>query len=74
MRFNYWGLVASIQHYGKHSCGISLYLMSIYFVGRDSADGIVIRNGLDGPGIKSRLGRYFSHLFGAALGSPQSSV
>jgi hypothetical protein len=33
----------------------------IYIVGRDSAVGIAIRYGTDGPGIESRWGLDFSH-------------
>jgi len=35
---------------------VSLYMN---FVGRDSSVGIATRYGLDGPGIKSRLGEIF---------------
>ena len=43
-------------------------------VGRDSSVGIATRYGLDGPGIKSRLGRDFHHPSRPALGRTQPPV
>jgi hypothetical protein len=40
-------------------------------VDRDSAGGIAIRYGLDGPGIESRWGRDFLHLSRPAVGPTQ---
>jgi hypothetical protein len=39
---------------------ISLQILTIYFVGRDSSVGIATRYGLDGPGIGSRWEAKFS--------------
>jgi len=41
---------------------------------RDSSVGIATCYGLDGPGIESRWGRDFPHLFRPALGPTQPSV
>ena len=38
------------------------------YVGRDSSVDIAARYGLDGPGIESRLGRYFPHVSKPAKG------
>jgi hypothetical protein len=43
-------------------------------VGLDSVVGIETRYGLDGPGIESRWGRDFLHLFGPALGPTQLPI
>jgi hypothetical protein len=42
--------------------------------GPGSSVGIVTGNGLDGPGIESRLGRDFPHLSRPALGPTQPPV
>jgi len=42
--------------------------------GSDSVVGIATSYGLDGPGIKSRLGRDFPHLSRPALGPTQPPV
>jgi len=39
----------------------------IFFVGRGSSVGVATRYGLDGPGIESRWGRDFSHMFRPAV-------
>jgi hypothetical protein len=39
-------------------------------IGRDSSVGIATRYGLNGPGIESRLGRYFLHPSRSAYGPP----
>ena len=41
-------------------------------MGRDSSVGIAIPCGLDGPGIESRCGGDFRHLFRTAQGSTQA--
>ena len=43
-------------------------------MGRDSSVGITTRYGLDGPGIESRWGRDFPHLFSTVLGPIQPPV
>jgi hypothetical protein len=48
------------------------YVSSIW--GRDSSVGVVTNYGLDGPGIKSRWGRYFPHLSRPALGFTQPPI
>jgi hypothetical protein len=42
--------------------------------GRDSAVGPATRDGLDGPGIESRWGRDFTHLFRPDLGATQPPI
>jgi hypothetical protein len=44
------------------------------YVGSDSSAGIATDYGLGGPGIESRLGRDFPHLFRPALGPTQPPV
>jgi hypothetical protein len=53
----------------------SSYLLSTsYMVGRDNAVGMATRNGLDGPGIESRLGQELSHSSRPALRSTQPPI
>ena len=55
---------------GGHCGGEMQSVLCLYrqSVGWDSAVGIAIRYGLDGPGSESRWGRDFQHPSGPALG------
>jgi hypothetical protein len=50
------------------------YYYYYYYVGRDSSVGIATGYGLDGPGIKARWGRDFSHTSRPAMGPTQPPV
>jgi hypothetical protein len=63
--------------YSTYLCyiyGSSLCTFLLAVVGRDSAVGIATRYGLDGPGIESRWGRDFPHLFRPALRPTQLPI
>ena len=49
-------------------------LSTALICGSDSSGGIATGYGLDGPGIESRLLRYFLHLSRPAVGPTQSPV
>ena len=49
-------------------------ILHTYTWGWDSSGSIATRYGLDGPGIESRWGRDFLHLFRPALGPTQPSI
>jgi hypothetical protein len=49
-------------------------LITTTVMGRDSSVGIATRYGLEDPGIESRLGRVFSHVYRPALGPTQPPV
>jgi hypothetical protein len=64
-----------------YQCNSILQLCVIFYldiifcwVGRDSVVGIATRYGLDGPGMESRLGRYFPHPSRPALGPTQPPI
>jgi len=54
--------------------GYTLTDVFVYSVGRDSSVGIATGYGMDGPGIESRWGRDFPHLFRPVLGPTQPPV
>ena len=59
----------------KHCKTMYLFqLVSGLTVGWVSVVGIAARYGMDGPGIESRLGRNFPHLFRPTLGPTQPPV
>jgi hypothetical protein len=51
-----------------------LYMVLYFVCGTGSSVGIAIGYGLDGPGIESRWGRDFPHLFRPDLGPTQPPV
>ena len=55
--------------HGDNSIGVNKYIVSHH-----SVVFIATGYGLDGPGIESRWGRDFPHLFNPALGPTQPSV
>jgi hypothetical protein len=56
------------------TCGDTNYKINNKKCGPGSSVGIAIGYGLDGPGLESRWGRDFPHLFRPALGPNQSPV
>jgi len=55
--------------------GLSIvFTLQLFTVGRDSAVGIAIRYGLNGPGIESQWGRDFPHPSRPALWPTQPPI
>jgi hypothetical protein len=66
--------MAITEHHQVHGdCLITIYIY-IYIYGPGSVVDIATGYGLDGPGIESRWGRDFPHLYRPALGPTQSPV
>jgi hypothetical protein len=53
---------------------VEYVIYNMCFRGLGSVDGITTAYGLDGPGIESRWGRYFPHLYRPALRPTQPPV
>ena len=57
-----------------HALWIKRFILFFFFVGRDSAGGVVTRYGLDGPWIELRWELDFPNLSILALGPTQTPV
>jgi hypothetical protein len=80
--FQIWCICSNMNKYTKFEFtkkyaiyfGLSFFTVRLFAVARDSAVGIAIRYGLNGPGIESRWGRGFSHLSRPAFWPTQPPV